>query len=306
MVLSSVDHVLDLPALHSTPDFASLSRCLEEFVIKPSKNFQNVTQKEIPGLFNWLTALVGSPLHWLADSERELIWDLASQRLTERCGRTAAATQTREFEFKTFHNQCIDVDIIEPALTNDNLGMKTWGSAYVLAKRFACCHNEIFTGDLRILELGSGTGLVGIVLAKLGYRVCMTDLPEIVDNLDLNTRINGVNDLAKVAILDWENPHKFELPTGMVVKQPNCIIVADALYSPNHPLLVCQVINLYLEKTSDARLCVQLPLRQRYEIERNTFYCMLRDIGLKQVEYEEVEDDDDFGKTRYAWSLWKW
>lgn len=298
-------HVLDLPNLHSCPDYETLQTVLNSLAVKPAKNFQATDHPaQLPGLVSWLTTMVGSPLHWLSDSERNGIWDLASLRLAERCGRTAAPTQTREFEFDTVQGMPIEVQIVEPALTSDNLGLKTWGSAYVLAKRLALQHDQIFPQDTStILELGSGTGLVGIASAKLGYKLCLTDLPEIVGNLRVNVENNAV--AAEVAVLDWSDPAQFECLSN-AKDTFNCIIVADPIYSPAHPSMVCKVIERYLTQSSDARLCVQLPLREKYGQERLHFYQLLSELGLKRVRYEEQTDDDDFGVTSFAWSLWQW
>lgn len=111
----------------------------------------------------------------------------------------------------------LTVALHEPSLTGDNLGLKTWAAAYMLARRLthiAATHNlfsllqapESFRG---VLELGSGTGLVGIVAAAILHcTVVLTDLPEIVDNLRLNIQKNS--DLiaqnggsATAEILDW-------------------------------------------------------------------------------------------------------
>ena len=56
-----------------------------------------------------------------------------------------------------------------------------------------------------MLELGSGTGLVGMVSSLLGYPTVLTDLPEIVPNLQLNVDLNKLNNVT-VLELDWTNP----------------------------------------------------------------------------------------------------
>jgi Lysine methyltransferase len=115
--------------------------------------------------------------------------------------------------------------IREPPLTGDNLGLKTWGTAFTMAKKLdylgtkylshlfnenAACMNP--QKQMQVLELGSGTGLVGIAAAAIWrVPVLLTDLPEIQANLSHNVLQNtqviethgGQTDSA---ILDWKDP----------------------------------------------------------------------------------------------------
>lgn len=94
-------------------------------------------------------------------------------------------------------NNNFDLAIREPPLTGDSLGLKTWGSSYVLAQilpRFSAGPlAHLFLGDepLEVLELGSGTGLLGIAAACLWKAdVVLTDLPNIIPNLAHNVELN--------------------------------------------------------------------------------------------------------------------
>ena len=95
--------------------------------------------------------------------------------------------------------------IREPPLTGDNLGHKTWGTAFAIAKKLKYIGTNLLkdipssslddsasTGiPARVLELGSGTGLVGIAAAAIWpVSVLLTDLPEIQNNLDFNIAAN--------------------------------------------------------------------------------------------------------------------
>ena len=122
-------------------------------------------------------------------------------------------------------------EIREPPLTGDNLGLKTWGTAYAIAKKLEDFGQTYFidlingkgdsssdssggrydTSPMRVLELGAGTGLVGIAAGAIwSTDVVLTDLNEIQDNLLHNIRKNsslvdyrGGNISGE--ILDWKN-----------------------------------------------------------------------------------------------------
>jgi Lysine methyltransferase len=113
----------------------------------------------------------------------------------------------------------LSFSIREPPLTGDNLGLKTWGTAFTMAKKledlgtmyFSQLFNEQALSK-RVLELGSGTGLVGIAAAAIwGVPVLLTDLPEIEANLCYNALQNAQVVEAQGGhidsmVLDWKTP----------------------------------------------------------------------------------------------------
>ena len=82
-----------------------------------------------------------------------------------------------------------------------------------------------------------------MVSSLLGYPTVLTDLPEIVPNLQLNVDLNKLNNVT-VLELDWTNPCHF-LQTFPDAKYQT-IVVSDPLYSSKHPYLVVDMINLFL------------------------------------------------------------
>ena len=112
-------------------------------------------------------------------------------------------------------------EIREPPLTGDNLGFKTWGTAFAIAKKLeyigthlpkdALSSGSTRESPARVLELGSGTGLVGIAAAAIwSTSILLTDLPEIQSNLDFNIQANSETVSTRGGqlsshILDWKS-----------------------------------------------------------------------------------------------------
>lgn len=88
-------------------------------------------------------------------------------------------------------------------LHNFPLWAKIWQAGVVLAGYMAQLPPE---PHRRILEIGAGIGLVGIVAADHGHRVRLTDYnPDARNFARANAALNGCDNLT-VAALDWNRP----------------------------------------------------------------------------------------------------
>ena len=109
-----------------------------------------------------------------------------------------------------------------------------WPAAVALSRWFCKAGLE----SRRIKELGCGLGLVGITLARLGWRVEATDFVE--DALvftTCNALENRVAHRHCVSYLDWSNP---------VGPPCECLVASDVVYEKsNHPYLA-QVLRILL------------------------------------------------------------
>lgn len=113
-------------------------------------------------------------------------------------------------------SETIVIKLHEPGLTEDNLGLKTWGSSYVMAKMLPSIAAHITSKSqlesLTVLELGAGTGLVGLAAAiNWQCQVALSDLPEIVPNLAKNIMLNQehfgeMSKMPSVHEIDWCHP----------------------------------------------------------------------------------------------------
>lgn len=215
----------------------------------------------------------------------------------------------------------VQLTLYEPAMTADNLGLKTWASSYLLAKQL--CSLRQYIPDLapaaEILELGAGTGLVGMAAALVFQRhAILTDLPEIVPNLEQNAlsnseAISSRDGSASAAVLDWTRPDELELDSfeGSSNSFP-LILAADPIYSSDHPRMLVDAIKWHLSANKSARVVIELPLRDAYAHERQDLRDRLTGIGLRIVEQGEEVGYDDWSagqgeepsEVRCWWSIW--
>lgn len=89
-------------------------------------------------------------------------------------------------------------------------GLTIWDGAVVLAKYVEHNAAALDLANQRVLELGAGTGVVGLAVAAAGApSVVLTDLPYTIDNLRANIARNRAafeGAEVKAHVLDWFNP----------------------------------------------------------------------------------------------------
>lgn len=205
----------DFPQMWQRPSYEELTGILESLELSPpvwnhrQQRSDTVAQQESLAtqrkaeVTRYLSSIIKSPLVWIDNYDKqEALWELASKRMSERCGRTAMGEVTRRWPFEGDGAACEPFELIikEPALTGDSLGFKTWGSSYVLSRYLprlaATSLFKIFDETLgqpppTVLELGSGTGLLGVAAAAFWQtHVILSDLPNIVPNLKDNMEKN--------------------------------------------------------------------------------------------------------------------
>ncbi|KAK7204926.1 putative methyltransferase-domain-containing protein [Myxozyma melibiosi] len=307
-------HALDLPAIRQKPSTEDLVGVLSAYAPKVGSNF---IQQEVitpTGFLDWLTRLVGSGLDWLPnDDDRDIVLDLASKRISEQCGRAAAPSMTREFKVGGLSRSIM---LTEPSLTADSLGLKTWGSSLLLAQRVADGRLMTALGDMkkRVLELGSGTGLVGITFAALGYSVLLTDLPGVVANLSNNLQSNeqlfldeeGGDDWDyAVEEIDWTRPEDSKAYKRR--ERFTTVVVSDPVYEVGQQVILVNALRNFLDfDDADATVIVQLPLRDKFSDVRSLLYSLLaEELGLVPVVVEKEAGVDDFGQGMYLYSVWR-
>lgn len=335
--------MLDLPQLYQKPSASLLLSTLAELSLAPlswdDATLQPPSRKpafDASGLPDYLTRIVGSSLAWIEDPDlQEKVWEAASQRLSERSGRSGMGAMTRSFRIpldsddssSARDDDSLEIVIHEPALTEDNLGLKTWAASYLLAKRLTLLRATLshHIGVDQILELGSGTGLVGMAAAAIfSTHVVLTDLPEIVENLELNLRANETSiadggGSAETAVLDWCHPSNLCTATSVgsrprPVNSFPLILVADPIYSPEHPRLLVDAIREHLSQYKHAHVVIELPLRAGYSNEREDLARRMSALGLVlvgsgvDIGYDDWGNgtDGELAEVECGWYIWGW
>ncbi|KAI3340692.1 putative methyltransferase-domain-containing protein [Ustulina deusta] len=325
----------DFPQVWQRPSFEDLLACLKQLYIEPPiwcpvasrEAFQENQENTARGrreVTSYLASIISNPLQWIqGDDQKEVIWEEASRCLSQRCGRAGMGEMTRRWPFQ---NRQVPFELIvrEPPITGDSLGHKTWGSSFLMAQLL-----DSFTSgslahllapgrreSLKVLELGSGTGLLGIASSAMWQAdVVLSDLPDILPNLDYNIEQNratverlGGNISSGVLIWGSGSGNDAKFSPG---NQFNIILAADGIYDDDHPDLLSSAIREQLLDSLDSRAIVMVPIRD--EITKKLiaqFRSSMNDGALSLVALEEHfltgrddwgDDDDDESQAVECW-----
>ncbi|KAJ7067976.1 putative methyltransferase-domain-containing protein [Mycena amicta] len=154
-----------------------------------------------------------------------------------------------------------------------------WPAAEVLCRYLARRGSTSLRGKT-VLDLGSGTGLCGLLAAKLGATAYLTDQAPLLSVMQENVALNDeLSSLCTVAELNWGEPLPPDIPL------PDVILAADCVYfEPAFPLLVQTLSALVNENTTEVLFCY----KKRRKADKR-FFTLLK----KRFKWTEVDDDPD-------------
>ncbi|CAI2164305.1 16348_t:CDS:2 [Funneliformis geosporum] len=274
------------------------------------KNY-SLDQKNV---IEWLTKLVASSLEWMVDdSERDDVLERAAKCLSSACGKVASGPIVREWRFlsQADNGHSVILKIRDTTLLDDDVGFKTWGAAYLLARRstsgFAMPLDQL--RSIPILEIGTGTGLVGLTCAKLGCpKVILTDYhPRVLSNVAYNVQSNQLDSTVHVEKLDWEEiaygEKKSPISDNISREKFEIIVGADIVYEIPHTDWIPKVINHFLLPRGIFYLTI--PLRSTHTKEVTLFEKRMCEHGFIIKRSEEERGLDDFsGMQEYRYYEW--
>ncbi|KAG2148071.1 putative methyltransferase-domain-containing protein [Suillus clintonianus] len=151
-----------------------------------------------------------------------------------------------------------------------------WPAGEVLSNYIAFRGNGYLDGK-KIVELGSGTGLVGLVAGALGGTVWITDQAPMLDIMQQNVTLNNLQSCVSVRELNWGETLLSDMPP------PELILAADCVYfEPAFPLLVQTLSEMAVSGSTEILFCY----KKRRKADKR-FFTMLK----KKFAWEEVMDD---------------
>jgi len=196
---------------------------------------------------------------------------------------SSAVKQIREFSFGTKMSNTHD---LRPAVSislavdaSPGCGGIAWPAGQVLADYLGTLGPEFLQGRT-VLELGSGTGLVGLVSGALGAEaVWITDQAPLVDIMRHNVLLNELSSNVTASVLNWGEPLADCFP------RPDLILAADCVYfEPTFPLLVQTLSDLVVDEKIEVLFCY----KKRRKADKR-FFGLLK----KKFTWTEVMDNPD-------------
>lgn len=152
----------------------------------------------------------------------------------------------KEISLRDHPDICIQIhELLDP-----DFGCYLWPSAMAMA---SIIHSISHPGQ-RILELGAGIGLPGLLLGKMGNKVMLTDSEEYTQVLSNLRRAVSTNDLdlvCEVMPLTWG--HFNDPAFDVVEKGYDLIIGCDVLYDPSSFESLFATVKLILNYSPGAR-----------------------------------------------------
>jgi len=126
--------------------------------------------------------------------------------------------------------------IVVSQIRERGLSFQLWPAATGMCRYLENAYGDALRGA-RVLELGAGTGMAGVMAGRFGARVTLTDLPHVLPNLQSNVDLNlaeveACGGSLAVQPLRWGvHDDVAEFPTPDLILASDCVYY-DTLFEP--------------------------------------------------------------------------
>lgn len=204
-----------------------------------------------------------------------------------------ADTDPRQsFEFRIAKSDAADAeDTVRIAgfkLDSDEAAMSTgatlWDGSHRLAAHLRDRGAADYIHGRRVLELGAGLGLVGIVASRLGARVVLTDADtRALGHMRENVRRNGCDGAVRCQQLFWGDPHHTAFRSAYGTFET--VVAADVIYNPKSIGPLFDTVAALMQKPHGRFLLSWFTRVNDVSVES-----VLQAAELRHLEWSETED----------------
>ncbi|XP_065826201.1 histone-arginine methyltransferase METTL23-like [Oscarella lobularis] len=195
-------------------------------------------------------------------------------------------TDSKTFEFVDGDES---LSICTREILDPSYGMYTWPCAPVLAQ--FVWHNRKQVAGKRVIELGAGTALPGMVASKCGAEVVLTDKsepPDLLENCSRSCKMNHLGDNIKILDITWGrfNSNIMNLPPV------DFILASDCFYNSDDFEPVIATVYYLMEKNPAAHMWTTYQERSSM---RSIAYLLDRwNMKSTEIPLKDFNADDDF------------
>ncbi len=171
---------------------------------------------------------------------------------------------------------------VDPAHT----GTKIWDSGIVLSNYLQSNLSSLmFKRPRRIIELGSGTGIVGLTLASVLdmdiHKITLTDVERMVPVLQSNARANDLFSKVTIKPLDWNHSDVIDDVSDVY----DFIIAADVVYAYEACLPLANTISKLVKVATLSDLVTKVSIMIAHEdrdpLVKLHFIDLMKERGFK-------------------------
>ena len=164
------------------------------------------------------------------------------------------------------------------SLPGASLGSHTWGAAVAVARHVAAHPAEVH--GQRVIELGAGTGLLGLTCAQSGAAsVLLTDLEVNVPRLQRSVDHNRLGNIAQVRALDWSEKHPW-------LTRHDLVVMADVVYYDN-----AKLFEHLVDTVQECAGRVWLGYKERDGESEAVFFDLMRERHFRITEQRQLDKD---------------